>query len=111
MLLNQILRVSRILGLTWFTTRAGPPMALALQQQQRAEIRSSPETWRTLMSWSLFPLPSGYRALDIADRRTALLATAEVAQPDALIRRGLPLRLGRVSPARTVSSNSARSPS
>src|SRR6266446_2320416 len=60
---------------------------------------------------SRYPQGSGYLERGIAEIRTVLLATVQVALQDALIRPGLPVRVGKVSPARTVSSTSARYPS
>src|SRR6266851_6096716 len=112
MSLNRIRRVSRTRGPTWSTTQADPPTVQRAGEplERYAGTPASAQTWRTLPNRFLYPLPCEYRVRSIAQWQTVLLPAA-AALRDASIRLGLPQRVGRVSPARTVSSNSARSPS
>src|ERR1700704_4536593 len=116
MSLNRIAHVSRTPGRMWSTTRAGPPTVHRAgppqhPRQRRAETAPLQKTWRTQQNRFLCPLPCGYLERGIAHRLTVLLAILQVALQDVLIRPGLPVRVGKVSLARTVSSTSARYPS
>src|SRR6267143_2483144 len=87
-------------------------MARVLRQRRHADPPPlMRRTWRTQPRRTLYPLPCGYLERGIAQIRTVLLATVQVALQDALIHPGLPVRVGKVSLARTVSSTSARYPS
>src|SRR3981081_2695239 len=112
MLWNRIRRGSRTQEYMWFTTRADPPTVPRAGElpARYAETPSSAQKWRTLRSRFLCPLTCGYLERSIAQWRTVLLP-AGVALQGALIRLGLPVRVGKGFPARTLSLNLARSPS
>src|SRR5207253_11280711 len=113
MLLNRIPRVSRTQGPTWSTTQADPPTVQRAGElpERYAGTPPSAETWRIPPNRSPCPLTCECLERGIAHRRTARLATPQVGLPDASIHPGLPVKVGKVSLARTVSLNSVRSPS
>src|SRR5882724_9694930 len=82
-----------------------------------AEPAGLPQTWPTRPSRYLFPTLSAYRAPCIVRRRTALAQTRWSATQMVAVRavppavstpRGFRWKAGRVSPARTASSSSAK---
>src|SRR5882762_2005851 len=112
MLWNRTRRVSRTQEYMWSTTQADPPTVQRAGElpERYAGTPSSAEIWRTLRNRFLCPLTCGCLEQGIAQWRTVLLP-AGVAPQGALIRLGLPVRVGKDFPVRTPSLNLARSPS